>query len=446
MRICSYNSGMTFKLPSPAQRSSKKLKSFKGALISLASVIGQPVINQNGQPIGQLVDLVFRWDSHENYPPLTGIIAKVAGQQVWISAENVAHLKPERVTLNTSKLDLRTFEPRAGEVRLAMEVLDHQLIDVDGARVVRASDLYLSANGDQVRLVGLDVGYRALVRRLGPRNIRLKPTPDVVIDWATIQSFGGQDTNHDLKLSAKRDDLRRMRPGELADLLEDLGRDERHELLSSLTPDQAADALEEMEPQELEAILRESTPKDIAKYLSRMEPDEAADALRDVDPILREDLLQHMSQNSVVQVEAVLSHDESTAGGFMNTILSLAESQETVKQVNQHLKSSKSELGNLDAVVITNKKGQFVYDLPVVELLLAKPSDKMKDLIKLPAAVTAETDDSIKRVAELLVESRRSSLVVLDSGQRPVGRIQADDVVDALLPAYGRFRFPRLWS
>jgi CBS domain-containing protein len=438
---------MILKLPSPIKRApSKRLKSFKGALISLTGIIGQPVVNQNNQPIGQMVDLVFRWDSHENYPPLTGLIVKVAGRQVWIGAANLSSLKPQRATLNTAKLDLRDFQPRDGEVRLSQEVLDHQLIDVDGARVVRASDLYMATSGNQIRLVGLDVGYKALIRRLGPRSLRHNPTLDVVIDWATIKSFGGTDTKYNVKLSAKRQELRHMRPGELADLLEDLGRDERRELLSSLTPDQAADALEEMEPAELEAILRESTPSDIAQYLSRMEADEAADALRDVDPDLRDDLMKHMSQNSVAQVEEVLSHDESTAGGFMNTALLMAHASQTVDDIIEQLNVIQAEVVNLDAVVITNEQNKFVYDLPLAELLLAKPSDKLEKLIKQPPVVTANSSDSIKQVAELLVESRRSSLVVLDDKQQPIGRILADDIVDALLPGSGRFHFPRLWS
>ncbi|HSX45772.1 MAG TPA: magnesium transporter, partial [Candidatus Saccharimonadia bacterium] len=208
---------MTFKIrPLTERTGSKKLKRFKGSLVSLAGVVGGDVVNQYGQRIGKLADLVFRWDTEEKYPPLTGLIVKVAGRQVWIGAENVAQLKPDKVLLNNAKLDLRDFKPRPGEVRLSAEVLDHQLIDVDGARVVRASDLYLSPVGEQIRLVGLDVGYFSLLRRLGPRQIRTRPTPDVVIDWATIQSFGGQDTaKRNVRLSANRHELRRMRPGEL---------------------------------------------------------------------------------------------------------------------------------------------------------------------------------------------------------------------------------------
>ncbi len=438
---------MVFKLRSPVSKSnSKHLKTFKGSLISLAGVLKQPVVNQNGQPIGRLADLVFRWDTHENYPPLTGLIVKVAGQKVWIGAENVARLKAEKVQLNSARLDLRDFQPRPGEVRLAEEVLDHQLIDVDGARVVRASDLYLSAtSANQIRLVGLDVGYLSLLRRLGPRSMRIRAKPDVVIDWSTIQSFGGQDTKRDLKLSAKRQELRRMRPGELADLLEDLGRTERRKLLNSLTPEQAADALEEMEPEELETILRESTPSEIAQYLSKMEPDEAADALRDVDPLLREDLLKHMSENSAAKTAAVLSYDESTAGGFMNTDLLKGSSDESVQSARQRLKLLGPEFGSLDAMVIVGHDGKFVYDLPLIELLLAEENDRLGKLVKQTSVVTANAQATIKEVAELLVESRRSSLVVLDDKSRPIGRILADDIVDALLPDYGRFHFPRLW-
>ncbi len=440
---------MTFKIrPLTERTGSKKLKRFKGSLVSLAGVVGGDVVNQYGQRIGKLADLVFRWDTEEKYPPLTGLIVKVAGRQVWIGAENVAQLKPDKVLLNNAKLDLRDFKPRPGEVRLSAEVLDHQLIDVDGARVVRASDLYLSPVGEQIRLVGLDVGYFSLLRRLGPRQIRTRPTPDVVIDWATIQSFGGQDTaKRNVRLSANRHELRRMRPGELADLLEDLGRSERRELLNSLTPEQAADALEEMEPEELETILRESTPSEIARYLSKMEPDEAADALRDVDPKLREDLLKHMSKNSVAQVEEVLSYDEDTAGGFMNTsLLLLAGPTETASEVRDRLKSVKEQLGDIDSVVITNSDDQFIYDLPLVELLMADPKETLGKLVKLPPSVTVDANEELRRVAELLVESRRSSIVVLDEQRRPIGRILADDIVDALLPDYGRFHFPRLWS
>lgn len=439
---------MVYKFRFTTERLKKqRLAELRGSLISLAGLLGQVVRNQDGLELGTVVDLVFRWDTEETYPPLSGLIVKVARRQVWIAASNVEHILSTSVQLGSSKLDLRDFKSRPGEVRLAEEVLDHQLIDVDGARVVRAADLYIAALSGTTRLVGVDVSYKSLLRRLGPRKLRARPTPDVVIDWVNIQSFGGQEADRrNLRLSANRQELRSMRPGELADLLEDLGRSERQELLSSLTPELAADALEEMEPKELETILRESSPAKSARYLSRMEPDEAADALRGVDPKLREDLLARMTKPSVEKVNEVLAHDEESAGGIMNTSLMVAQSSETVAEVTARIKSGNQKVQGLDAVGIVNTKGKLVYDLSFVDLLLAEPSQHLKELIMPPASVSVHPDASLKEVAELLVESRRPSIVVTDSRERPIGRILADDVVDALLPGEGRFHFPRLLS
>jgi len=431
----------------PTSETKQLSKDLKASLISVAGLISREITNQDGQQLGALHDLVFRWDTDEAYPPLTGLVVKVARRHVWIPAAYIDHVSADKIWLSNAKLDLREFKSRPGEVCLAQDVLDHQLIDVDGARVVRASDLYIAVLAGRTRLVGVDVGYRSLLRRLGPRQLRIRPTPDVVINWAAVKDFGGQDTaQKNLKLTAHRQELRRMRPGELADLLEDLGRSERQELLNTLTPEQAADALEEMEPRELETILRESEPAEGAKYLSKMEPDEAADALRDVDEVLRTDLLARMSKLSAAKISKVLSYDEATAGGFMNTALFTASATDTVATIVDRLRTQASELSALDALVIIDAPGKFVYDLALLDLLLAKPGQSLGSLTKSPASVTVAPGASISEVAELFVESRRASIVVIDEIGHPLGRIFADDIIDNLLPQQGRFRFPRLFS
>jgi CBS domain-containing protein len=411
---------MVYKFHFPTTKvSNPRLKELMGSLIAVAGLV---------------------------YPLLTGIIIKVAGRQIWIPGSNVQRLSSKGVLLGSASLDIRDFKPRQGEVRLVKEVLDHQLIDVNGARVVRATELYIADISGKPRLVGVDVGLKPLFRRLGPKSLRVKVIPDAVIDWATIQSFGSQDDKkQELHLSANRQELRRMRPGELADLLEDLGRTERQKLLDALTPEQAADALEEMEPEELEAILRESSPKEAAKYLARMEPDEAADGLRDVDWQLREKLLAMMPREQADKVKAVLAYDEATAGGIMNTELLTAPSTSTVKDLKQQLKSLKETASDLEAVAITDKKGKLLYDLPLADLLIAKDSDKLEQLMKPPATLTVQPDASLKEVAERLVESRSASIVVTDKKEHPLGRIFADDMIDVLIPT-SRFHFPRLLS
>jgi uncharacterized protein YrrD len=442
-----YNVVMVYKLPSrQTRRKSTQFSALCDKLISVAGLIGQDVINQEGEVVGRVDDLVFRWDTQKGYPPLSAIVARVARRNIYIKADKIARITPLRIELSTAKLDLREFKLRNGEVRLAEEVLDHQLIDVDGVRVVRASDLYIATVTGQIRLVGVDVSFRSIIRRIGPRRMRTRPTPELVIDWATIQSFGGQDTSRkNVKVAANRRELRKLRPGELADLLEDLGRDERQELLNALPKEQAADILEEMEPKEVETVLRESTKSEAGTFLSNMEPDEAADALRDIDENLRNELLDEMTDASANRVREVLSYNEETAGGFMNTSLYRADITEAVSKVKTMLLKSKIDLKEIESVVVEDD-GKFEYDLAIVDLLIADHSDYMGNLIKLPETVTVPPDASINDVATLLVESRRSSILVVDEEHKALGRIFADDIVDALLPEDSHFHFPRLLS
>lgn len=218
------------------------LRQVRSELVSMAGLIGRPVLNQAGQQIGHLADVVVRWDSNKAYPLVTGLIVRVRRRRAWLPVEAVEEFGRDRIRLRTARLDLRDVARRPGEVELSRDVIDHQLVDTDGARVIRVSDLYLARVAGVVQLVGVDVGFSSLVRRLGPARFRSRPTPDKVIDWASITSFGSQHGPGGT-LQAAGHGLQRLRPGELADLLEDLGRDERQDLLSRLTPQQAADAL-----------------------------------------------------------------------------------------------------------------------------------------------------------------------------------------------------------
>ena len=438
---------MSKKLPTPALRIARKAPShLSESLISAAGLAGCTVVHKDGQEVGSLVDLVFRWDTNEAYPPLSGILVKVGHRVVWIAAGEVEEVARKSIRLNTTQLDLRDFKPRPAEVRVLQDILDHQLVDIDGARVVRAADLYVANNNKILRLVAVDVSYRALLRRLGPTRWRAHSSPGAVIDWSSVKSFGLSENGQSLKLAASRNDLRKLRPSELADLLEDLGRTERQELLDSLTHDQAADALEEMQAKELEVLLRESSPSEAAKYLTSMEPDEAADALRDIDEDLRRELLSLMPKSSVGQVKKVLSYDEETAGGFMNTAITVAPVSETVQDLRARLTTSDHPATEIEAIALVDNDGKLVHDATMAELFLAEPTKKLNDVITGPTPVTVPPNASIKDVAELLINNRRSSVLVVDDDGRPLGRILADDVIDALIPERSRYHFPRLLS
>lgn len=418
------------------------------ALISAAGLVGRPVKDGTGNEVGRVVDVVVRWRG-EAYPPVTGLVARIGRRRAYVPADQVQAIGHEQVTLGSARLDLRDFERREGEVVLNGDVIDHQLVDVDGVRVVRAADLYLARVGEDYKLVGVDVGFQTLLRRLGPPRWRTRPTPDRVIDWAAIQPFGTGGTEaadapgHQVHMDQPNQALRRLRPGELADLLEELGRDERQELLARLDQETAADALEEMEPDHLGALLRESTPEHAASLLTEMEPDEAADALRDLELDEADELLALMPKDDADRLRALLLYREGSAGGVMTTRLVLVRPEQTVGQVRRILRSQAEHEAEVDAVVIVDEDGRLVHDLGLFELLVAAKDDVVINVAGPPEPTSVSPDASLDEVVRTFIDSRGSSLLVVDDEDRPVGRILADDLVDALVPDRGLVRFLR---
>jgi CBS domain-containing protein len=423
------------------------------SIVSLAGILGRPVTNQTGQEIGRLDDVVARFTDGQMYPPVTGLVIKVGRRLAFVPAEAIERIAHAEVLLRSARLDLRDVMRRPGEVMLAKDVMDHQLVDVDGVQVIRAADLYLAEVLGRQRLVGADVSTSTLLRRLGPRRWRPLPTPDRVIDWAAIQPFGdafdGAEETSPVRLRTTHEGLHRLRPGELADLLEDLRRDERQELLAALSPDEAADALEEMQPDDLEQLLREAEPEEAARLLSAMEPDEAVDALRDLPAAPRNEVLGHMEPEKGTALRKLLGYPEDEAGGIMTSALVVARSKSTVAAVVEQLAEAKGHDVDLDAVAVVNKDGQLVGDVTLLTILLTLQEDpevRLSALLGDEDVVTVRPDTPADEVAAQLVEARRLSLVVVDEDGRPIGRILADDVLDALVPTKGRFHFPRLLS
>ncbi|MDA8343472.1 MAG: CBS domain-containing protein [Actinomycetota bacterium] len=418
----------------------------RDAIVSLAGLVGRPVYNQAGAEIGRLADVVCRWSDGQTYPPVTGLVVRIGRRLAFVDASVVGSVAHDRVTLQTARLDLRDFAPRAGEVTLAAQVLDHQLVDVDGVQVIRAADLYLAPVLGRIRLVGVDISVQTLLRRLGPARWRPTPTPERVIDWAAIEPFGDTEPGGapQVRLRTTNAGLQRLRPGELADLLEDLQRPERQRLLDALPPGEAADALEEMDPEELAALLREEAPARAAVLIGAMEPDEAVDALRGLTEAERSDLFARMPDAKVRDLRRLLDYPEDEAGGFMTTALVIASVDETVGSVVRRLATDTACPDELDAVAVVGGDGRLVWDLPLRQLVVSDPETHLAELVGEAEPVTVGVEAGVPEVADRLVDARRLSVVVVDEEGRPVGRILADDVLDAMIPGRSRLHFPRL--
>jgi len=407
-------------------------------LVSVAGLGGTRVRTADGAEVGRVVDVVVRWDG-VLYPAVTGLVVRVGPRRAFMHMEQVAELSHAVVRLESARVDLRDFVRRPGEGLAAGDVIDHQLVDVDGARVVRASDVYIARIADIYRLVAVDVGVRTFLRRVGPAAWRHRSVPERVIDWADVAPFSAPGAP--VKLRATHERLRELRPAELADLLDDLGRAERQELLTALAPETAADVLEEMEPDEVLSLLREASPVEAADLIVRMEPDEAVDALRDLADDDREEILAAMPTDKAAHLTGLLAYPEREAGGFMTTHLVLLHPSQTVGAVRDQLRERRPHGADIDAIVVVDDDGRLLDDVPLFELIVADSATQISELIAPPWPFTVTADADLDDVLDKLTSSRRSSLLVVDADQRPLGRILADDVLDVLAEARGR-RWP----
>ncbi len=223
-------------------RESAAAHALQGSLISLAAILGTEVRDSTGEVIGRLVDVVVHWSSTAAYPPATAIIVRSGRRDVLIAASWVEASPPASVRLRSAAAYARAVERHPGEVALAHDVLDRQVVDKDGTQLVRPSDVYLAAFDGRVDLVGIEVGPRALLRRIGPRYLRRHVRPERLIDWATIRSFS----------PVRADEVRpRRHPSALAG-----------QTGAVLELDVAAGEVRELGASDIEAALRSAGDKD----------------------------------------------------------------------------------------------------------------------------------------------------------------------------------------
>lgn len=396
-------------------------------LVSVAGLIGRPITLADQRTLGAIVDLVVRWTG-ESYPAVNGLVARIGRQRVFVPAEHLGAVTASGATLASSRLDVATFARREGEALLMGDIVDRQLVDIEGIQVVRAADLYLAEVRGQLRLVGVEVGVVTLLRRLGPARWRGRPTPERVLDWADVQPLGGQT----VRLDRPNRELRRLRPGDLAELLAQVSQPHRTELVEALDAAVAADVLEEMDEAQRDRLLRDIEPDRAAEILREMEPDEAVEALRDLADDERGDLLARLPADAQYALARLLGYDEDTAGGMMTSTLVLAAETDTVAVVVDRLRAQSAHRDDIDAVIVVDGGGHVVDDVTLFELAVARPMAPMSELVGPPWPTVVEPSMPLRELVGAVLANRRSSIVVVDDEGNPVGRILLDDILDAL--------------
>jgi CBS domain-containing protein len=409
-------------------------------ILHLSSVVGSPLRDSDGERLGKVNDVIVRLGG-AGYPPITGFLATVAGRTSYVGADRVSDIGTSGVVLRKAKLDLRHFERRSEEVLLKGDVLDRQLINVKGARLVRANEIELALLGGAWRVVGVDTGPRGGLRRLLPKALGAHISTGEFLDWASVEPFVGHVPTVRLRIPHPK--LAKLHPAQIADLVEAASRREGEEIIQAVGDDDReleADVFEELDDHHQREFLEDRPDAQVAEIVSRMAPDDAADVIGELDEDRREGVLALLPVSHRVKVRALLGYDPAEAGGLMSPEFVLLASATAVRDALDAVRDSEVSAELLTTVFASAPDGSLEGCIPVTALLRADHDQRLEALVK-HEIPTLRPDASFEEVARLMADYNLTSVPVLDEDERMVGVITVDDVLEAMLPRGWRRRF-----
>jgi magnesium transporter len=413
-------------------------------MLYLSQVLGRPIRDLEGERVATVKDVIVRLGD-DDHPPVTGLVARYRRRDFFVPRWRVTEFDEQGVRLNSDILDLRPFVRRENEVLLARDVLDKQLIDVDGKRVVRVNDVQIIQAAGDWRVTGADVSLQGLWRRLAPPGFLGTRRPVEVIDWSDVGYLATDAATVQLKSSSGK--LARLHPVEIARLAEALSYHHGSEVVESLDDEIAAETLEEMPAEQQVRILSDMDEERAADILEWMSPDEAADVLGDLPEEKAEELLGLMEGEEQADVAELLPYADDTAGGLMTTEFVSVPRQLTVGEALARLREM-AETPNMIYylyVVDAENSWKLVGVIALRSLILADQSAPLSDVMRTEIQ-TARVDDAASDVAQKIAEYNLLALPVVDEEGDILGIITVDDAMEILLPKDWRQRLPKLFG
>ncbi len=398
-------------------------------LIALSEIVGLPILERQGETIARVKDVIARHQEGA-YPAVTGIVSRASGREFYIPIHRVAEIGPRQVRLISGAVDVGRFQRRDGELLLSKDVLDRQVIDVRGTRVVRVNDLYLSAAPDGYRVVALDTGGGAILRRLLPGAMRDRFASRMLTDWRDVEYLMSDTPAVRLKVGHLQ--LRKLRPQQLARIVSELSKQEGAEVLASLEEEHAADTLEELSTEQQAQLLSAMPVEQAADLIEEMEPDDAADVLAHVSAPRAEELLEEMDRPESEAVRRLLEYHPDTAGGIMTTNILQIAPDRPVSEALVVYQTREDAPDFAYYFFVVDADGVLAGVLSMRQVLIAPEGALVRDVMT-PEPVTVRPDDEPQHVAEIIAEYNLLAMPVVGEDQRFLGAITVDDVLDVLL-------------
>jgi len=407
--------------------------------LHLSGLIKRPLAARGGESLGRLSDVIVRLRGAD-LPVVTGLVATVGGRDVFVPIEQVTSLDGDPLRLASARLSLRRFERRDGEVLLRRDVLGHRLIDVERAHLIRAADLELESRAGDWVLTGVDTRRRARhwLGLGGPPG--RDPEAHPFREWARFEPLIGHTGSALLRGPFAR--IRRLKPAQIADLLEEASKDEETEILGHVhaDPELEADVFEELDEDLATRLLGARTDTEIAGVLARMRADDAADAITELPQPRRQPIIDLLPPGQRAKVLTLMGFNPTSAGGLMGVDFLAVPAGLTVRAALRAVASANTvQPEALTSVHAVDRAGRLCGVIRLVTLVQADQEALLGEVYDAdPVRVGAATD--VVDVAVLMSDYNLTTIPVVDDGRHMIGVITVDDVLEAALPEDWRRR------
>jgi len=408
-------------------------------LLYFTELISMPVYDLKGRRIGRVKDAAVVPLVHPSR--LDRIL--VGGEFSWLTLryDQIRSISlDEGIHLNDEQLV--PYHDDEYMLRLSRDLLDQQIIDVTGRKVVRVNDVTMAIvqeNGrDILAVLEIDIGIRSIFRRvlqgvMPPRWIRRlqRRIPPNSISWE-FANVVEPDPQRRLRLNISYSKLEQMHPADLADIVEELGPAEREAIFETIDSEVAAEALSEVEDLKMQANILESLePEKAADIVEEMSPDEAADILNELEEETSEEILDEMDSAEKSEVRELLDFRDDSAGGMMNTEYVALHDNATVNDAMAALRGSEDLLDGLNTLFLIDGEERLTAAVPLARVMIAEPGTRLKDLAN-DTLIQVPVDEKEDRVTETFDKYNLLTLPVVDEDGKLAGVITADDVISVL--------------
>lgn len=418
----------------------------------LTNMLGRPVYDSTGEKLGTVSDLAI--STGEVFPRITSLAFRGPGRTPFMISwrKYVEDFSEDEVTLNTESYNIRFSYLQPTEVLLARDLLDQQIVDTQGLKVVRVNDLKLSPSGSQLRLLGAEVGVRGILRGLHPllekavvsaAKVFNKKVEEKIIAWNYMDLLDRDLSKVKLSVTHKR--LDELHPADVADILEQLDPKQRAEVFKHIDDTRSAEIIAELEDEFQAETLDDMDDREVSGLLGQMDPDDAADIIRDLPYEKAETLLRLMGVEDAAEIRRLLGYRDDTAGGMMTTQFVALSEEDTVGDAIETLRALDEDFPTVHFVYVLEEDSEkLVGVMSMRTLVLARNDTRLGDVMYTDV-ITVSPDEDEEEVAADISKYDMVALPVVDESGHMLGLVTVDDALDVIEESTETEKTTNLW-